>query len=133
MDIPPPPPPSKGKILIAIIYRPPSGSATAAIDHLDTILSSFGEAEVTSAIVILGDFNIDYKKSSAPDCKYLKEFEHSHQSKQYIKNPTRITNKVKSPIDLIFSNMDCIAEVGVLNNQISDHQPIFIRRKNGER
>ena len=63
-------------------------------------------------------------------CPWIfKEFERGHQLKQYIKNPTRITNKVKSTIDMIFSNMDYIAEVGVLNNQISDHQPIFIRRK----
>ena len=77
-------PPKQRKILIAIIYSPPSGSAIAVIDHLDTTLSSFGAAEITSEIVILGDFNIDYKKSSTPDCKYLKEFERGHQLKQYI-------------------------------------------------
>ena len=122
-------PPKQRKLLIAIVYRPPSGTAAAAIDHLDNILSSFGETEVTSEIVILGDFNIDYIKNSSPECKYLKEFERNHQLKQYIKNPTRITNRVKSTIDLIFSNMSYIAEVGVLTNQISDHQPIFIRQK----
>ena len=122
-------PPKQRNLLIGIVYCPPDGKPSTAIDQLDGILTSFGEIEITSEIVVLGDFNIDYKKSISTECKYLKEFERNHQLRQYIKTPTRITNRVKSTIDLIFSNMNFIAEVGVLKNQISDHQPIFIRRK----
>ena len=122
-------PPRHRRLLIGIIYRPPDGKAQIAIDYIDNTLTSFGEIEITSEIVVIGDFNIDYKKTTMPECKYLKEFERTHQLKQYIKKPTRITNKVRSTIDLIFSNMNFVAEAGVLASQISDHQPIFIRRK----
>ena len=122
-------PPKQRKLLVGTVYRPPDGKPLVAIENLDNTLSSFGDIELTSEIVILGDFNIDYKKTVTPEHKRLKEFERNHQLKQYIKNPTRITNRVKSTIDLIFSNMNFIADVGVLENQISDHQPIFIRRK----
>ena len=62
----------------------------------------FGNIEVIAEIVILGDLNIDYKKCASPECKCLEEFERNHQLKQYINKPNRITNKVKSTIDLIF-------------------------------
>ena len=122
-------PPRQRRLLIGTVYRPPDGKAQNAIHYIDDTLTSFGEIEITSEVIVIGDFNIDYKKTSMPDCKYLKEFERNHQLKQYIKTPTRITNRIKSTIDLIFSNMNFVAESGVLSNQISDHQPIFIRRK----
>ena len=56
--------------------------------------------------------------------------ERKFQLKQYINVPTRITHKVKNTIDLIFSDMDRIAEFGVLeNSMIADHLPIYIIRK----
>ena len=110
-------PPNHRKLLIGTVYRPPDGKASS--DHLDNSLLSFGEIELSAEVVIVGDFNIDYKKNSSPECKHLKEFECNHQLKQYIKNPTCITNKLTSTIDLIFSNMNHIAEVGALKNQIS--------------
>ena len=122
-------PPNQKKILVGTVYRPSDGKVSIAIDSLNNILSSFGAIEVSAELIILGDFNIDYKKTQSPEYKHLKEFERDFQLKQYIKKPTRITHKVKSTIDLIFSNLNYIAEVGVLANQISDHQPIFIRRK----
>ena len=90
---------------------------------------SLGDVAIRADVIVMGDFNIDYRKNTSPEYKYLKEFERNHQLKQYIKTPTRITNRVRSTIDLIFSNMNFIASSGVLNNQISDHLPIFIIRK----
>ena len=95
-------PPKQRKVLVGTIYRPPDGKATSVIDQLDDKLSSFGDLNITAEIIILGDFNIDYKETKSPEYKYLKEFERNHQLKQYIKNPTRITNRVKSTIDLFF-------------------------------
>ena len=74
-------PPKQSRLLIGIVYRPPDGNSSAAIDHIDNSLFSFGDIEVTSEITILGDFNIDYKKSTSAECKYLKELERNHQLK----------------------------------------------------
>ena len=122
-------PPKQRKIIIGVVYRPPSGKTSNAIDGIDNSLTILENRDPTADTVIMGDFNIDYKRSTLPDCKLLKEFERSHQLKQYIKQPTRITNNVKSTIDLIFSNLNYIAETGVLLNQISDHLPVFLIRK----
>ena len=124
-------PPNHKRIILGTVYRPPSGNIQEAIDSLDTCLILLGEDYATAEIYIIGDFNVDYKKTTTLEYKILKEFERNHQLKQYIKKPTRITNKVKSTIDLIFSNMNFIEESGVLLDEISDHLPIFIRRKKG--
>ena len=85
-------PPKQKKLLIGTVYRPPDVKSMIAIDHLENSLSMFGNIEVVAEIVILGDLNIDYKKDASPECKCLKEFEQNHQLKQYIYQPTLITN-----------------------------------------
>ena len=122
-------PPKQRRIIIGTVYRPPSGSAEDAVNCIDNNLTDLENSNPTADILIMGDFNIDYKKTTLPSCKLLKEFERSHQLKQYIKHPTRITNNVKSMIDLVFSNLSHIAESGVMDNQISDHLPVFLIRK----
>ena len=47
-----------------------------------------------------------------------------------MKAPTRITDKVRSTIDLIFSNMKCVVSSGVLCNEISDHLSNSLIKKN---
>ena len=122
-------PQKQSKIIIGTVYRPPSGSSRDAVDYLDKTLMNLENDNTTSDFVIMGDFNIDYKKGTQPDCKLLKEFERSHQLKQYINKPTSVSNNVKSTIYLIFSNLNHIMETGVLMNQISDHLPVFLFRK----
>ena len=112
------------------MYRPPSGNVEEFIQGLFENIrhceDNIGKYELT----ILGDFNINYKILTSPESKLLKEIERKFQLKQYINVPTRITHKVKNTIDLIFSDMDRIAEFGVLeNSMIADHLPIYIIRK----
>ena len=47
-----------------------------------------------------------------------------------MKDPTRITNvSSSSPIDLIFTDMDYIADSRVIDVAITDHLPIYVIRK----
>ena len=87
------------------------------------------EQSIDYELTLIGDFNINYRKTSSTEYKALKELERSYQLKQYILNPTRVTNKVKSTIDLVLSNMSMISDSGVLSHMIADHFPIYVLKK----
>ena len=114
---------------VGVIYRPPEGSIKEFISELDESLEMLDQSSSAYKVTILGDFNINYSKSSTPEFKALKEFERKSYLKQYIKNPTRVTNTVQSTIDLVFSNMAMIAESRVMKTMIADHFPIYIVKK----
>ena len=78
--------------------------------------------------MIVGNFNIDFGKSS-PDKQGLTVFKKKFYLKQLIKTPTRITNKSKTLIDLIFTNVKSVKNSGVLSNIMSDHLPVFLIKK----
>ena len=80
-------------------------------------------------IYILGDWNVNCKNTLSPAYKKLVFFESSNNLKQHIKETTRNTDKSKTLIDLILSNANHISESGTLDTFISDHQPIFIIKK----
>ena len=118
---------------IGIIYRPPVDIDQTAIDLLDNMFLKFQKSLCTSEIICMGDFNIDFRKTLSTEYKILKEPEPKYQLIQH-KIPTRITNRVKSTIDLIFSNMKYVTNAGVLHNEISDLLPVFLikRKKHGD-
>ena len=55
--------------------------------------------------------------------------ERKYHLKQLIVKPTRVTNTVKSTIDLILTNMTMISESGVLDSMIPDHLPVYVVKK----
>ena len=114
---------------IGTIYRPPDGKTQMAVDILDKSLHEIECRSANCEIIMIGDYNVDYKKTTSPDYKILKDLERKYQLIQHIKSPTRITNSVRSTIDLIFSNIKFVASCGVLDNEISDHLPIYLVKK----
>ena len=114
--------------IICVVYRPPSGCVTAFVEELSANIEQL-EQSTGYELTILGDFNINYKKTTSPEYKLLKELERKFQLKQYITKPTRVTNSVKSTIDLIFSNITMVNESGVLQHMIADHFPIYLVKK----
>ena len=114
--------------IICVVYRPPSGCLRTFIEELSTNIDKL-EDSMGFELTILGDFNINYRKTTTPEYKALKELERAYQLKQYIINPTRVTNKVNSTIDLILSNMSTVSDAGVLSHMIADHFPIYIVKK----
>ena len=59
----------------------------------------------------------------------LKDLERDFNSSHLMKDPTRITNVSSSTIDLIVTDMDHIADSGVIDAAIMDHLPIYVIRK----
>ena len=94
---------SKKKWIIFSIYRPPSTNNLAQFFHemnisLNKVLSSYDN------IIVMGDFNIDWKNSKDPGFTYLENFCDVFGLKNLIKCYTCITKNHKSTIDLILTN-----------------------------
>ena len=126
--------PGMRKMIICVVYRPPSGSVPTFTNGLDISLHTLlgrgnpGEKE----LYILGDLNIDYlKRNRDVDKMRLKEIEEKFNIHQIIKTPTRVTTNTKSLIDLILTTVapNLIHDSGVLKNPLSDHLPVYIIRK----
>ena len=81
--------PYRRKFLMGICYRPPSGKACVAINMITDVLDSF-DIDVNSDLLLVGDFNINYKKRNSVGFKELKDMERNFLFKQKITTPTRI-------------------------------------------
>ena len=112
------------------IYRPPSGDLQHAISELsisiDYIQSCF-DAET----IIMGDMNVNYRDRHSVTFDWLKDFERIYNLKQLIKDPTRVTIRSKTTIDLIWMDMNHVAKAGVVDTILSDHMPVFVVKKKG--
>ena len=106
-------------LVVIGVYKPPK-SETHAIDSIMSTLSSYSNSEM----IVLGDFNLDWRKTAS---SYLKEKSGNLGLTQLITECTRPnpTDYAKSSlIDLIFSNRtDRISASGVFDLGISDHCP----------
>ena len=79
----------------------------------------------------LSDFTqiISTESQISANIEQLKTFERNFNLDQIIKSPTRIFKNTKSLLNLIFTNMDHIVSLGVLNLALSDHLPVFLIKK----
>ena len=117
------------KIIIANLYRPPQGNISEFCDTLhDTIVSINSLINRDAEIFILGDVNINYLNPTSPGYRDIKWFEQRVGLQQLITVPMRYSH-VNTCKDLIFTNCENVLGSGVLDNNISDHQPIFVTRK----
>ena len=121
--------PNHKPLLLGTVYRPPDGFIKQAIDVLNLSMRVLDNLPPTTEVALVGDFNIDQRKTSNTDCKQLKEFERKHNLVQLIKEPTRVTNRVKSMIDLMFIDMNHVTESGVIPYMIADHFPTYFVKK----
>ena len=85
-------------------------------------MSSLSDAE----IILAGYFNVNYNFRHSKSFELLKIFERKYNLNQLIKSPTRIVEGSKSLIDLIFTDVEVIHRSGVVDTDISDHQPMFL-------
>ena len=114
-------------ITLANFYRPPAGKVNQAFKTLDKDLTTL--VHVNEEIVLLGDFNIDYKNKKSQNFKKLNFFERANALEQKICTTTRNTKSSSSILDIILTNMKYIKSAGTLDTFLSDHQPIFLLKK----
>ena len=117
--------PNNDKLLIAVIYRPPSSNKADFIDKFENMLSVISNLRIP--FLILGDFNIDLmgclpSRQQGIDRHVLQflECNLSHGMNPVCFIPTRITNSSFSLIDNIFAPYPCEATFVVMEDT-SDH------------
>ena len=125
-------PKSRG-FLVGTFYRPPDSSKYDDKDFLPKLDSVLDAATVLGKEVVLtGYFNYDLlpAKSKTQDCKQLKNLFKVFNFKQFITDPTRITQHSSSLLDLMSTNCPGnISHSGVITSCLSDHDMVYVVRK----
>ena len=120
--------PNTKNIIIGNVYRPPDGNANEAFKLINDTMIEIDNIHKFE-ILLLGDFNIDYKNDKVPIYKAMHNFSVNHGVKQIIERPTRYSKNKSSIIDLAFSNIKYSENSGVWNYNLSDHKLIYIIKK----
>lgn len=110
-------------IMMSAVYRSPSTSKIDFLNYFGEWLEKSIDYHMNH--IICGDFNINLLKNDTYTNR-LNNIISFHGFKQYVYEPTRITENTKSIIDLVVANFDVVASVE-LNNRISDHNTILIQ------
>lgn len=112
-------------IVVILIYRPPNGNSNRACELLREYIKGIAEYE-KKEIVIMGDLNWDMNDIEGIGKKLVADIADEFDLTQQIKQPTRVTQRCSTLIDIILTNMKNIAYSGCLSYQISDHCPVYI-------
>jgi len=119
----------KKKYLIGCVYRPPNTDIKLFIDQIREVLQTHQKIISSHCSFILGDFNVDINTPSTNSVSLLDTFSNSGFS-QLIKEPTRVTEKTSTLIDLIFTNaLPILCTPNVIEQKISDHYAISVDYK----
>jgi hypothetical protein len=108
---------------VTTLYCPPNNVEILKSSFFDFFYEILG-----NECIFVGDTNVDL--ISKADSKSWKKTFESFNFKQLISQSTRITNSASTLIDHIYTNEHKnISGHGVLPFSISDHQPIYLKRK----
>ena len=114
-------------ILLGNLYRPPQGDIQFFFDMIENKLEDV-DLQWTE-VILMGDINIDLLDKQNNAGKELLDLMKQLGLRQLIRDPTQYSQHKNSCIDLFFTNSDIIANSGVCNVNISDHQMILLTRK----
>ena len=123
--------PNSRSFLVATWYRPPKSDVERLYDFEEFIKKA--EAVFERQIYIMGDINCNLLAASPEyHTKQLNDLLDIYQLTQIINEPTRVTEKSHTLIDLFITNdKENIVSSGVYPLSISDHYLIYAVRKIG--
>ena len=116
------------RILLINSYRPPSGNPEMGCEILKAGLQQVNELHKYE-VVVVGDLNLDCSNPLSESCKKIENICTEFGLKNYIDIPTRITANSNTILDVILTNIRNVDSWGVLNYNISDHNPVFLIKK----
>lgn len=118
------------KILLCVVYRPPSGNLAVFFDKLTSIFEKLNSTERNFNTIMCGDFNIDVSKESLRGVSLIKRFCSNFGYSQLIDCPTRYGfGENSSIIDLFFTDCKYVASSGAIDFNCSDHLPTYVTIK----
>lgn len=77
-------------------------------------------------LLLMGDFNIDFKKSNDAHVKKMQGFMSNYTLEQVIQSTTRVGLNCESTLDLMITNLKFIAVADSFNLNLSDHLPTLL-------
>lgn len=110
-------------MIIAAVYRSPSSQEADFYEAFEEVVETI--CERNADIIITGDFNVDWDKSSCYKNK-LEQIFNDNGLKQLVQEFTRVTNNSRTIIDYVISNSPKIKVNNSIKNKISDHEIIEI-------
>ena len=116
------------KCILINIYRPPQGNIENFTESFLNNITILNNRYPNAEMILLGDFNLNVLDKKSDEAKYVKWLEQATGLKQQIEGFPRYSNN-NSCIDLLFTNMVNNFTVNILDNNISDHQFIYLNRK----
>ena len=120
--------PRSKSILVSTWYRPPD----SPISHFSEFEKMIGLMDAENLeYFLLGDLNIDcLSTNNSPNRDKITEIFDIYGLEQMINEPTRITDKSSTLIDLCITNSPAnVVNSGVLHLSISDHSLVYMIRK----
>lgn len=121
---------NRQKIVIGNLYRPPRDSLSNYDKFFSDLEEILSHLQVYKEVILTGDFNLDLLKIK--ESTHVNNFFETVMSNGYIPKitfPTRITSHSSTLIDNCLVKMSSkfsITTAGILNYNISDHQPYFV-------
>ena len=117
---------------ICFFYRAPDSVVQSSLEEIDQQMTNFNISWSTCNLVMLGDMNIDYAKTSLYKRK-LDSFLDKFDLSQVITQPTRISNTSANLLDHTYvNNYDRYHHQGVVDPGLSDHSLVFVRKETFE-
>ena len=119
--------PRSKSILVSIWYKPPD-SPVSLFTEFETMIGALDAENLE--FFLLGDLNVDFTPSiKSPNKSTLVELFDIYGLSQIIEEPTRITEKSNTMIDLCLTNILSTVDSGVIHLSISEHSMVYIVRK----
>ena len=121
--------PNSRPFAVISCYRPPNSNVDQFFNEFSSLIEQLDNED--KELYILGDLNCNLlaEQKDQPTNRLLLLSE-EFQLTQLIKEATRITDKTRTLIDVIFTNnRNRIVDSGVLHLGISDHSLIYVIRK----
>ena len=119
-------PPHQKSFVVSAIYKPPD-CAMSFYDNLEKYVYEI--EEVNKNLILIGDFNCNFdmsKNQTDPNYAKLRDLSNLFQLDQLINDYTRVTDKSKTIIDLIFTTDPTNHFLnGVFPTTLSDYYTIF--------
>lgn len=115
-------------IIVVSLYRPPTGTVSAALDKIMDVCESLCAAKSKRDIYLVGDLNLNLLVNNS-STKLFSEICGQYSFYSLINIPTRIVKNATTAIDIIVTNCNMIDSSGVIEYNVSDHLLLYSVKK----
>ncbi|XP_044766826.1 uncharacterized protein LOC123322842 [Coccinella septempunctata] len=115
------------RVVLVALYRPPSGDYSTFLSALEFVLEECLRSHGDDRVLLVGDFNIDFIRTSTEKTKLIETF-NMYGMRYVFTEPSRVTKHSSTCIDNMITNIsesDCKQET--CEPFLSDHKAQILR------